>query len=214
MLQEQYSPRGTWQDIGGVTCYVTSSSSSSSSKDSSSSSSVLPGPDDAMTVLLLPDHFPLADSKALLQVGLEAACLLLWHTLVATTMLQPPRCQVLYCVIMPRIVWLCSCFDLAELLVKDLHRLFDRNLAPLHNCHCLVFPRQLPACRWQTRSHPRGHWWCWQTCWVHPPAAETATPRSRAMPLPRMQAHTTGQRIGEAVKCWHNTSTAAGFTWL
>jgi hypothetical protein len=57
-LQQQYSPKGSWQDIGGVTCYVTSSGSSDDSSGSS----------DAMTVLMLPDHFAFAESKALLQV--------------------------------------------------------------------------------------------------------------------------------------------------
>lgn len=75
-LQQQYTPKGSWQDIGGVTCYVTSSGSSdgsSGSNDDSSGSSggVQPAASDTMTVLMLPDHFALADSKALLQVGIS-----------------------------------------------------------------------------------------------------------------------------------------------
>jgi hypothetical protein len=61
--------------MGGVTCYVTSSSSSSKgqqqegSSSDSSSAGVQPAASDAMTVLMLPDHFSLADSSTLLQVG-------------------------------------------------------------------------------------------------------------------------------------------------
>lgn len=75
LLQQDYTPKGSWQDIGGVTCYVVSSRSSSDGRSSSNgdgssgSESIQPAATDAMTLLMLPDHFSFVDSKPMLQVG-------------------------------------------------------------------------------------------------------------------------------------------------
>ncbi len=67
LLRQVYEPCGSWQDIGGVSCYLVGEEVTAAAAAAAAGESKRP--EAPMTVLMLPDQFPLADSPLTCQVS-------------------------------------------------------------------------------------------------------------------------------------------------